>query len=97
MILFTPKGGEPLYRISALGGTPTPATTLDVANGDAQHWFPQFLPDGRHFLYFVLGSKTGGAIYPRAVYVGSLDPNESSKFLLEGGSNAKYPTVTCCF
>ena len=90
VILFTPKGGEPLYRISALGGTPTPATTLDAANGDAQHWFPQFLPDGRHFLYFVLGSKTGGAIDPRAVYVGSLDPKESSKFLLEGGSNAKY-------
>ena len=39
VILFTPKGGEPLYRISALGGTPTPATTLDAANGDAQHWF----------------------------------------------------------
>ena len=90
VILFTPSGGSPLHRVSALGGTPTPATTLDTANGDSQHWFPFFLPDNRHFLYFALGSKSGGAIDPRAVYVGSLDPNEPHKLLLQGGSNAKY-------
>ncbi len=90
VILFTPAGGAPLHRISALGGTPIPATKLDTASGDAQHWFPFFLPDGRHFLYFVLGSKTGGAIDPRAVYVGSLDSAEPSKLVLQGGSNAKY-------
>jgi serine/threonine protein kinase len=90
VILFTPAGASPLYRVSALGGTPTAATTLDTASGESQHWFPFFLPDGRHFLYFSLGTKTGGAIDPRAVYVGSLDPNESSKQLVQGGSNAQY-------
>ncbi|HZM94442.1 MAG TPA: protein kinase [Vicinamibacterales bacterium] len=90
VILFTPPGGSPLYRVSALGGTPTPATTLDPANGESQHWFPFFLPDNRHFLYFAMGSKSGGAIDPRAVYVGSLDPNEPNKLILQRGSNAKY-------
>jgi Tol biopolymer transport system component len=90
VILFTPKGGAPLYRVSASGGTPVQVTAFDATLGDTQHWFPFFLPDNRHFLYFALGSKTGSDIDPRAVYVGSLDPNEGAKPLLQGGSNAKY-------
>lgn len=90
VILFTPKGGSPLYRVSASGGTPSPATTFDTASGDTQHWFPFFLPDGRHFLYSTLGSKSAGATDPRGVYVGSLDPKEASTLLLHDGSHAKY-------
>ena len=90
VILFTPRGEASLYRVSASGGTPSPVTMLDAASGDSQHSHPVFLPDGRHFLYFVLGSKTGGVADPRAVYVGSLDPQEPRKLLLRSGSNAKY-------
>jgi hypothetical protein len=57
VILFTPNGNSPLYRVSASGGTPTQVTTLETASGDVQHSFPFFLPDGRHFLYFVVGSQ----------------------------------------
>ncbi len=89
LILFNPGNRAPLYRVSAAGGTPTPATTLDTAAGETQHWFPVFLPDGRHFLYFALGSKRS-PIDPRAIYVGSLDGKEPPKLLVEGGSNAKY-------
>ena len=90
VILFTPAGSSPLYRVPAAGGTPEPATTLDAAAGDVQHWFPFFLPDGRHFLYFVVGSKARGVADPRAVYLGSLGPGEPARLLIEGGSNAKY-------
>ena len=90
VIVFTPKGGAPLHRVSASGGTPSPVTTFDAASGDTQHWFPFFLPDGRHFLYSTLGSKKAGATDPRGVYVGSLDPNEASTLLLRDGSHAKY-------
>ena len=79
-----------MYRVPAAGGTPEPATTLDAAAGDVQHWFPFFLPDGRHFLYFVVGSKARGVADPRAVYLGSLNPGEPARLLIEGGSNAKY-------
>jgi Tol biopolymer transport system component len=89
-ILFTPSGGSPLHRVSAAGGSPTPVTRLDPAEGDVQHWYPHFLPDGRHFLYFVVGSKVRGVTDSRAVYVGSLDPGERHKLVLEGGTNAKY-------
>jgi Tol biopolymer transport system component len=90
VILFTPKGASPLFRVSSGGGTPTPVTTLDVAAGDAQHWYPSFLPDGRHFLYFVVGSKQRGMTDPRAINIGSLDADEPSRELVAGGSNAKY-------
>ena len=90
VILFTPKPQSPLYRVSASGGTPTQVTTLDPASGDIQHWYPFFLPDGKHFLYFVVGSKTGGITDPRAVYVGSLDAQEPPRLVMQGGSNAKY-------
>jgi len=90
VILFTPKGSSPLHRVPAAGGTPSPVTTLDASAGDVQHWYPSFLPDGRHFLYFVVGSKAQGITDARAVNVGSLDPGEPHKLVLEGGTNAKY-------
>ena len=89
VILFTPGPASPIHRVPASGGTPTPVTTLDAQTGDVQHWYPFFLPDGRHFLYFAVGSQAG-ATDARAVLVGSLDSAEPDKLLLQGGSNAKY-------
>ena len=89
VILFTPKGNSPLYRVSASGGTPTQVTTLETASGDVQHSFPFFLPDGRHFLYFVVGSQASRTV-PRGVYVGALDSTAPGKLIEPGGSNAKY-------
>ena len=55
-----------VYKIPAGGGTPVAVTTL-TGQQTAQR-APQFLPDGRHFLYYVLGAATG-----KGVYMGSLD------------------------
>ena len=89
VILFTPSGNSPLYRVSAAAGSPVQATTLDAGSGDVQHSYPSFLPDDRHFLYFVVGSQAGN-IDPRGVYLGSLDSKEPGKLILKGGSNARY-------
>jgi Tol biopolymer transport system component len=89
VILFTPAGGSPLHRISARGGASTPVTTLDRDSGDAQHWYPYFLPDGRRFLFFAVGSKARGVTDPRAVMLGSLDSPEVRQ-IVDTGSNAKY-------
>jgi len=88
VILFA-LATAPIFRVSAVGGTATPATALDEQVGETQHWAPFFLPDGRHFLYFAAGSKAGGPDDPNGVYVGSLDSSER-KLLFPGGSNAKY-------
>lgn len=42
-----------ISRVPAGGGSAAPATLLDVAKGDNSHWWPRFLPDGVHFLYFL--------------------------------------------
>ena len=50
-ILFTREFGTPIVSVPASGGSPSPATELDKAKGDVTHFFPEFLPDGRHFLF----------------------------------------------
>jgi serine/threonine protein kinase len=66
VILFTQNTGGSIVRVSASGGSQSPQI-LGEAQGGFQR-FPQFLPDGRHFLYYVIGSPE-----VRGVYVGTLD------------------------
>ncbi|MFN0096220.1 MAG: protein kinase domain-containing protein [Dehalococcoidia bacterium] len=66
-ILFAHSGGAPVRRIPATGGEVVEVTRLDPPNHTG-HRAPQFLPDGRHFLFYVLGTpETSG------LYLGSLD------------------------
>ena len=53
VILFTPATASTLYQIPASGGTPKPVTQLDKSRGENSHRWPKFLPDGKHFLFFV--------------------------------------------
>ncbi|HEV2022919.1 MAG TPA: protein kinase, partial [Terriglobales bacterium] len=68
-IVFAPHIGAALAGVSADGGVPVPATKLHEPN--ESHRWPTFLPDGRHFLYFVdwSGGRDG-------LYVGSLEAGE---------------------
>ena len=59
--------GHPILRMPASGGQATPITAL--APGERTHAWPEFLPDGKHFLYLRISSdanKTG-------IYVGSME------------------------
>jgi Tol biopolymer transport system component/predicted Ser/Thr protein kinase len=60
VIVFAGGGGA-LQRVSATGGTPAAATTLE--KDETVHHWPQFLDDGRHFLYEARGAEGAGAIY----------------------------------
>ena len=66
VIVFAPAVGSGLMRITATGGVPVPATTL--FDGQRGHRWPQFLPDGQHFLFFSTGDGDRGG-----VFLGSLD------------------------
>jgi eukaryotic-like serine/threonine-protein kinase len=85
VIVFAPGGGRPLYRVSAGGGTPTALTQLDPATGVSHAW-PDFLPDGIHFLYLARQTSEN---QPAGVYVGSLEDSLRKK-VLDGPSNARY-------
>jgi len=80
------SAGSGLSRISATGGPVTPATILDGNHGETNHQWPQFLPDGRHFLYL---TKSSQPEYDSVVYVGSLD-NQPPIRLMRADSQAMY-------
>jgi Tol biopolymer transport system component len=85
VILFSYGGGDGLFRVPAEGGEIQPATTLDAARGDLGHRWPQFLPDGRRFLFYL------GSTVPEhsGVYLGSLD-DEGATMILRSRANAVY-------
>lgn len=64
-IVFSTGSESPLMRVMATGGTANPITKLDSSAGETKHAFPQFLPDGRHILYFAGNTDLAKA----AVYV----------------------------
>jgi Tol biopolymer transport system component/predicted Ser/Thr protein kinase len=86
VIVFTPGGADPLFQVAAAGGIATQVTTLDSSLQEATHRYPWFLPDGKHFLYFV---RIGSGSDNDKVCVGSLDGSTSKK-LISGSSNAIF-------
>jgi Tol biopolymer transport system component/tRNA A-37 threonylcarbamoyl transferase component Bud32 len=80
-ILVATTSNGPIYRVSANGGEPQAVTTLDSTRAETAHRFPQFLPDGRHFLFSVLPAHDGKF----DIWVGSLDSPER-RILLSAGS-----------
>ncbi|MEQ1758407.1 MAG: protein kinase [Vicinamibacterales bacterium] len=86
VVLFAPSGAGPLFRLTSSGGEVAQVSTL--APGQAGHRFPQFLPDGRRFLFYAVGRDEAGGIF-----IGSLDsadtvrvtPAETAGFFLSPG------------
>ena len=76
VILFTLVPDGPILRVPDDGGAPAaPVPVLPSAQGQREggHRFPQFLPDDRHFLYYMAERES------RGVYVGTVDAPERQK------------------
>jgi eukaryotic-like serine/threonine-protein kinase len=82
-ILFTPKSIGPIYRLSASGGQPGPATRLEP--GEVLHRWPYMLPDGRRFLLFVKTDK----VESTGIYLASLD-KPGHKLLVKNGATGQF-------
>jgi eukaryotic-like serine/threonine-protein kinase len=87
-ILFETTEHPEIYQVSASGGTPKPVTHLNSSNHEIHHSAPQFLPDGRHFIYFVQSERPENS----GIYVGSLNPSDSQR-LTNSNANAVYTQV----
>ncbi|HVS33293.1 MAG TPA: protein kinase [Thermoanaerobaculia bacterium] len=83
-ILFAPTGSGPLHRIAATGGVSTPVTKLQ--RGVSTHRWPQFLEDGRRFLYL---ATTFGTVVDRSDFgIYAVDPDSNvDKRILAVNSN----------
>jgi eukaryotic-like serine/threonine-protein kinase len=82
VILSTNRAGE-LYRISVAGGDPKPLRPL--SEGETGQYWPEFLPDGKHYLYLSLSSRPN----EQGIYVASLDSTDR-KFIVGTNANATY-------
>jgi serine/threonine protein kinase len=82
-IVFAPDTTSGLASVDAAGGTRTTLSTTDAK--ETSHRWPQFLPDGKHFLYFAHGAAGADS----AIYLTALDSKER-KLLLHNDSNAVY-------
>jgi serine/threonine protein kinase len=87
-ILYSPTTTSPLVKISSNGGSASEATTLNSELRQSSHRWPQFLPDGKHFIYFGRGEKRES----QGIYVGSMDSMEP-KLVLTTSTLARYTSA----
>jgi serine/threonine protein kinase len=79
-ILYVPGINDAIMQVPANGGTPKPASKY--APGEGGHRWPNFLPDGKHFLFWARGLKN-------SICVGTLGSLEHT-VLFENAANAIY-------
>jgi serine/threonine protein kinase/Tol biopolymer transport system component len=83
VILFASNGS--LYRISDTGGTPTLVAAPDQGRHETAYRFPQFLPDGHHFLLQMRATVSDQAL----IAAGSLD-SKTVQRIAQASTNALY-------
>jgi Tol biopolymer transport system component len=83
-ILFDGRAEDPIWRVPAAGGVAKPELAMDKADEIAGLGWPDFLPDGQHFLYMKISGRSG-----QTLMVGTLGSKES-KELLKTGSRVQY-------
>jgi len=87
-ILFAPGQGTTLYQVPANGGRTQSVLKLNAAKFEHAHLWPQFLPDGEHFVFFVLSDSQATT----GVYIGSLD-SADYRMLFPSETNAVFSTL----
>ena len=86
-ILFEPGPRTGIFRIAASGGSVVPVTKLDTPEHTTHRW-PNFLPDGKHFLYLAADhADPRGA--STEIYVASLD-GKLNRPLMHSFAKAEY-------
>jgi Tol biopolymer transport system component len=73
VILYTIVPDGPIYRVADTGGPSTLVPAPAREERERGHRYPQFLPDGRHYLYYMAEADV------RGVYVGRLDAPDRRK------------------
>ncbi len=90
-IVFAPSFATPLHSVPAVGGISTPITEMRPDEGENSHRFPQFLPDGDHFIYF---ARLGGEV--SAIRLSSVSGDEDRE-VMRATSNVVYASEQILF
>ena len=94
VIVFAPAAFGPLFKVSDGGGAPAAVTRLNAADGETDHRWPAFLPDGRRFVYlsrrFAARAEDPTPVnFGGTIEIGSTDGG-LKKTLFASNSNAFY-------
>ncbi len=81
VIVFSPTP-DGLHRVAASGGAAAPVATLEATGRSELHRFPEFLPDGRHFLFLVTRARQDRD----GVYLGAPDSKDVRRLLADASS-----------
>jgi serine/threonine protein kinase len=85
VILFSLHTRSPLFKVPASGvGQPVAVTALDQ---QASHRNPQFLPDGRQFLFEAIGSAE-----TQGIYLGTLDEGPPTRLTASNSRGVYLPS-----
>jgi serine/threonine protein kinase len=84
IILFDGGPSDSIQAVPAGGGVPTAASIIDRERGENSHGWPDFLPDGKRFVFlkFITGK-------PNEIHVGELGTFETRK-LTEADSRIEF-------
>ena len=85
VVFSSAQGRRGLSRVDAQGGQPTAVTQVPAAESNRYHRYPQFLPDGRGFLFQYLTPSPEAA----GIYVGTIDGGAPVR-VLDGADQAIY-------
>lgn len=85
-ILFSRNIDDGIYQVQAKANSnPSPVLRVNPGKGENGYMWPQFLPDGKHFLFFVQTEATETT----GVYTGAADSNDY-RLLFPSETNALY-------
>ena len=85
LIVFSPNLSQPLYSVPANGGLAKPLTQLDASRQEVTHRWPTFLPDGKHYIFFVRAAASSAT----GEYLGALGSDQHTQ-IISSATNAAY-------
>jgi eukaryotic-like serine/threonine-protein kinase len=85
LILFAESSSD-LYGVPSDGGAVTRVTKRAAERGEMAHRWPQFMADGRHFIYYVDGPDQNTA----GTYIGALNDIRRERLLDQTSGAAVY-------
>jgi len=94
-ILYVPDWSQPLFRVSEAGGVGEAVTKFNAERLELSHRWPHLLPDGKHFLYYVVSTypdvdpANPSEADQSGLFIGSLDGSEPRQ-LQDARSRAVY-------
>ena len=86
MIVFAASTTQPLFSVSAAGGSPAPASKFNPSQEENSHRWPSFLPDGKHFLFW---ARSARGAQESIVYLGELGSLQA-RTVIKNDSTAAY-------